>query len=57
MKIKNYPNGYATMEKFTPSGMYLVQVRKGGELVDKIRCDSYRMACDYYRAFCRIAKA
>ena len=57
MKIKEYPNGYATMEKLMPSGMYLVQVRKGTELIDKIRCDSYRMACDYYRAFCAIAKA
>ena len=36
---------------------YVVQVRAAsGELHDKVRCDDYRNACDYYRAFCAIAK-
>ena len=38
MKIKEYKNGYATLERLFPSGMYLVQCYKGSELSDKIRC-------------------
>jgi hypothetical protein len=55
-KIKVFPNGYATLEKLFPSGMYLVQCYKGTELHDKIRCDDYRSAMDYYKAFTAIAK-
>ena len=55
-KIKVFPNGYATLEKLYPSGMYLVQCYKGTELHDKVRCDDYRMALDYYKAFSAIAK-
>lgn len=57
MKTKVFRNGYATLEKLFPSGMYLVQCYTGTELHDKIRCDDYRSALDYYRAFCAIAKA
>jgi hypothetical protein len=28
-----------------------------GEIVEKMRCDDYRMALEYYRAFKRIAKS
>lgn len=55
-KIKVFPNGYATLEKLFPSGYYLVQCYKGTELHDKIRCDDYRMALEYYKAFSAIAK-
>lgn len=55
-KIKVFPNGYATFEKLHPSGMYLVQCYVGTELHDKIRCDDYRSACEYYKAFQAIAK-
>lgn len=55
MTLKNYRNGHATIERM-PSGMYLVQCYVGTELRDKVRCDDYRMARDYFRAFCAIAR-
>ena len=56
MKIKNFKNGHTTFERLFPSGMYLVQLYIGAELRDKIRCDDYRMALDYLRAFNQTAK-
>lgn len=58
-KLTEYKSGaLAVMEKLFPSGMYLVYCRNGaGELIDKTRCDDYRMALDYYAAFKRVAKA
>ena len=55
-KIKVFSSGYATLERLFPSGMYLVQCYKGTELHDKIRCDDYRSALEYYKAFKAIAK-
>jgi hypothetical protein len=55
-KIKTYKNGHASFERLFPSGYYLVQCYKGTELHDKVRCDDYRTALDYYRAFQAIAK-
>jgi len=56
-KIKVFLNGYATLEKLFPSGYYLVECYKGTELHDKIRCDDYRTALNYYKSFAKIAKA
>ena len=56
MKIKVYDNAEVTFEKLLPSGMYLVQLRINGEVSDKVRCDDYKMALEYRRAFCSIAK-
>jgi hypothetical protein len=56
-KIKVFNNGYATLERLYPSGMYLVQCYVGTELHNKIRCDEYRSACEYYKAFQAVAKA
>lgn len=56
MKIKEYKNGYATFDRLFPSGMYLVQLYKGSEMVDKIRCDTYKMAMQYFQSFAKIAK-
>jgi len=56
MKIKTFKNGYSTLEKLFPSGMYLVQCYVGSELRDKVRCDDYRTALDYYKSFSLIAK-
>ncbi len=56
MKIKSFKNGYATLEKLFPSGMYLVECYIGSELHDKMRCDDYRTAMDYYKSFSLIAK-
>lgn len=55
-RIKAYDNGHASIERLSPSGMWLVQVYKGSELHDKIRCDDYRSALEYFRAFSAIAK-
>jgi hypothetical protein len=55
-KIKVFSNGYATIEKLFPSGMYLVQCYVGTELHDKIRCDDYQTAREYFRSFSLIAK-
>jgi len=55
-KIKEFKHGYATFEKLFPSGMYLVQCYIGTELHDKIRCDDYQTAMQYYKAFSNIAK-
>ena len=56
MRIKYYGNGHATFERLTPSGMYLVQLYKGSELEDKMRCDTYKGAMEYFKAFAKIAK-
>ena len=56
MKIKEYKNGHATFEQLFPSGMYLVQLYKRSEMADKIRCDTYKAAMEYYKAFAKIAK-
>lgn len=55
-RMKLYSNGWhAMLEK---SGVwYSAIVRNArGDVHDKVRCDDYRMALDYYRAFSRIAK-
>ena len=57
MKSKTYPRGSVSMERLFPSGFYLVRVWRGSELHDSIRCDTYRSALEYFRAFDRIAKA
>ncbi len=60
-KIAVYPHGYATMEKTEHSGMYLLKVYTGPDgaesLQDKITCDDYQDALEYWRAFKAIAKA
>ena len=55
-RLKCYKHGHASMEKLFPSGMYIVQLYIGQDLRDKVRCDDYTMALEYYRAFSRIAK-
>lgn len=55
-KIKVFSNGYATFERLFPSGYYLIECYVGSELHDKIRCDDYRTALEYYKAFSAIAK-
>ena len=55
-KIKTFKNGHASIEKIMHNGMYLVQCYIGTELHDKIRCDDYQTAMQYYKAFSNIAK-
>jgi hypothetical protein len=52
-----YRNDWSTM--LEKAGMwYCVQVRNAaGGIHDKVRCDDYRMALDYWRAFNAIARA
>ena len=58
-KITEQKNGaYTTFERLFPSGMYLVMLYSTrGEVMDKIRCDTYHAAREYLAAFNRIAKA
>jgi len=57
MKTKTYRNGWSTMMN-KGAYVYEVNVRNArGDIHDKMRCDDYRTACDYYRAFNAIAKA
>ena len=55
-KLTQYKSGaFAMLER--ANGWYCVICRNGGgELIDKVRCDDYRMALDYYRAFKLMAK-
>ena len=56
-KSKIYRNGwYVQLEK---SGLWYSAIVRtpSGDLHDKMRCDDYRMALEYYRAFKAIAKA
>jgi hypothetical protein len=52
-----YRNDWSAM--LEKAGMwYCVQVRNAaGDIHDKVRCDDYRMALDYWRAFNAIARA
>ena len=56
MRIKEFKNGWtASLDK--AGSMYVAIVRNArGDIHDKMRCDDYRDACDYYRAFSAIAK-
>lgn len=56
MQIKTYRNGHASIEKLSPSGMYLVICRVGDDVRDRVRCDDYCTARKYFRAFCAIAR-
>ena len=57
-KIKEYKNGaYTSMERLFPSGMYLIMLYSPlGNLIDKIRTDTYSAAREYLSAFNKIAK-
>jgi len=58
MKIREFKNGACTIfERMPVSGMYIVICRgPNGQILDRMRCDSYRMACGYLKAFNRLAK-
>ena len=57
-KFKLYPNDWSVMfEQQFHNGMITVTLRSSsGEIHDKVRCDDYRNAMDYFRAFKSIAK-
>jgi hypothetical protein len=58
MKPKHYDVGdnSASMERLSPSGMYLIECRVRGELYDKVRCDDYQDALWYFTSFKAIAR-
>jgi hypothetical protein len=58
MKVTTHKNGaYTSFEKSLPSGMYTVKAYSpAGALIDKVRCDDYREALAYLRAFNAIAR-
>jgi hypothetical protein len=56
MRIKNFNNGaYAIFEKM---GAWFHVIARGadGNVIDRIRCDNYREALQYWRAFKLLAK-
>ena len=55
-KIQTYRNGWCViMDK--GNALYSVIVRNAhGDVHDKMRCDDYRDALDYYRSFKAIAR-
>lgn len=57
MKIYEGKYGQSvTFERF--GAWWVVQLRDSrGEVADKMRCDDYRMAVEYRKAFIRIARA
>jgi hypothetical protein len=57
-KLKSYANGWTVYaEKGAYAGMYAVLIRTAaGEVYDRVRCDDYRMAMDYYKTFCNTAR-
>jgi len=57
-KFKVYKNDWSTLLEKQAHGVYLVLVRNdAGEIYNKIRCDDYRMALNYWHAFNVIARA
>ena len=58
MKTKLFKSGAWTIFDREPiGGLYSVKLYSAsGELRDKVRCDTYRGALDYWRAFNAIAK-
>lgn len=57
-KFKHHQNGWSTaFEQQYHNGMITVTLRSSsGEIYDKVRCDDYWNALDYFRAFNAIAK-
>ena len=51
MKIWSFKSGaYVTLDRVSPSGMYIVTVRNSsGDVHDKIKCDDRRMALEYVK--------
>lgn len=58
MTFKEYPNGWSVYFDKLRNGWYETYVRDAyGNMHDKMRCDTYAGAREYYRAFQAIAKA
>lgn len=58
MKITEQKSGYWTVWEKQESGLYMVKLyASNGALLDKVRCDDYRDARTYLKAFNAIAKA
>ena len=57
MKVKIFSSGWSVFFDRMPCGMYSVILRDlSDNLIDKIRCDDYRMAMDYKKSFSAIAR-
>lgn len=57
MKIKEFKSGAYTILTKENHGYYLVKLYShAGELKDKMLCDTYRGALEYFKSFSLIAK-
>ena len=55
MKLNQYKNAYVI--SYREGSWWNVALRsESGNLIDRVRCDTYRGAMEYRRAFCAIAK-
>lgn len=55
MKVRQFTAGCVALEK-TSGGMYVVILRKGDNVMDKVRVETSRIANEYFRAFCLVAR-
>jgi len=55
-RVKLFNNGaFAVLEK--TGALWLTYARNpSGQIIDKMRCDTYTMALEYFRAFQAVAK-
>ena len=58
IRIKLYANNaYVLFERTIPNGYYDLRVYdRVGYLIDRVRCDDYKTALDYYKSFQAIAR-
>lgn len=56
-KIWDFGDARVIYESVSDNGLYVVKLRCGSEITDKVRCDTYREAMTYRRSFCKIAKS
>mgnify|MGYP003342804731 len=56
IKIKVFKNDSSVLMQPCFIGWEVIARNSSGNVIDKIRCDDYRMALEYYRAFYQLAK-
>lgn len=57
MRCKTYKNGWTAYFNPLPNGWYETYVRNAsGDIHDRVRCDTYRAAMEYYKCFWMTAK-
>lgn len=55
-RIKTFKNGAMAYLGACGIGYETFARNPRGDIIDKMRCDDYRVACEYFRAFQALAK-